>query len=241
MPRSITTDSVVTVLSAISQVAGDRVYERPDGPDGRCLYTHDGKPSCIVAQVVAAHGYNTGILEENIRPMVALPKADITAEIKAQRILQDAQYEQDSNAPWRDSVTEAFAANGNPEKAPRPMTLDSVVSTLSAIARVAGDTVYQRPANANGRCVYTDPDTKGPSCIVGQVIAAHGYDNTLCGEGHGPISALNNVGVKVESRDDFLMVEVLTDAQELQDAGETWRDSVARSFHRNGIKEFPNV
>lgn len=118
----------------------------------------------------------------------------------------------------------------------RSITTDSVVTVLSAIAQVAGDTVYQPPGNGSA-CVYTDPDTKAPSCIVGQVIAAHGFDHTLCTENRSPAYVLPTFGVSGEGP----IADLLGCVQYWQDRGLSWRDAVRRGFENNNIKEFPNV
>lgn len=107
---------------------------------------------------------------------------------------------------------------------PRPITAESAFASLERLAAERPSYVYVPPAE-DGACVYFVPETAEPSCIVGHVLAEHGYgpDNVIEGECFTTIVHGYDKGIEAEAT----AVAVLGAAQELQDCGEPWATAVA--------------
>jgi hypothetical protein len=119
------------------------------------------------------------------------------------------------------------------------MTLnrDAVSETLHKIVEETGpDYVYQIPEGTYGDCVYADPVTGAPSCIVGHVVAAldpEAFERMAKFEDEaGPFTIMSaidpndwarvDVGLEVDSAD---LRSALAMAQEAQDRGMTWGEA----------------
>lgn len=111
-PPLLTGPRALELLREVVAEQPDFVYERVPVEDlgPSCLYQFDGKPSCIVGQVLFRHGWSIGELAalDARRPLPAahcLPSKLVDSDARA--ILNEAQGFQDSGVPWR-SVLQAI-------------------------------------------------------------------------------------------------------------------------------------
>lgn len=107
--------TVETALALLREVVAERpahVYVRAITGDpikgSYCVYELDGKPSCLVGQVLHRHGVPLARLREFdkvISPAYELP-SDLIDE-GAGRVLQAAQSAQDSGQSWAEALSAA--------------------------------------------------------------------------------------------------------------------------------------
>lgn len=103
-----------------------------------------------------------------------------------------------------------------------PITVESTRQVFDRlIAERGADYIYQRPSGAD-ECLYFDPTEGGPSCIAGQVFAAHGYSEHDVTEYTGASEVLEELGIE-----DPILRRYLDTAQENQDSGVPWGEAVA--------------
>jgi hypothetical protein len=110
------------------------------------------------------------------------------------------------------------------------LTFDQAKALLErAVEEKGKDFRYTQPKDewGNAVCVYFDPDTKAPSCLVGHVLQYAGVT------AYELESSLANFSTDVDDlyRHDILKADgetlmLLTIAQSEQDMGQTWGDSV---------------
>lgn len=113
-----------------------------------------------------------------------------------------------------------------------------VINTLQTVVDERPDYVYARPAHmpdALGLCRYVhtaegDPETRTPGCLVGQVLDRLGVplEELERNEGAGAISVVPKF-IDTTSR----AVEILADAQNYQDGGDSWSESLSIALDDN--------
>jgi hypothetical protein len=128
--------------------------------------------------------------------------------------------------------------------APIEVTLDEAKQYLAdAVQKKGPKYVYQNVKGTNGHdtCAYFDPETRAPSCIVGHVLASKGLTMDRL---HG---RERNLYTDVQGLIDGEILEVdnetqalLTIAQEKQDEGVPWGESVkdALSGYEDRAQEY---
>jgi hypothetical protein len=118
-----------------------------------------------------------------------------------------------------------------------PLTQENVTSALREIAAENPSFNYQETDRyqSEGGCIYVDPATKAPSCLVGQVVyRVHGEsalalllefdqsaEDTTVGSGEWP--------AEIPIADD-ITDRILATAQLKQDVGETWFECVEQAL-----------
>lgn len=116
------------------------------------------------------------------------------------------------------------------------LTYDRALSLLNAaIAEKGEDYKYPKNPSVFGGCVYFDPDTRQPSCIIGHVLAYLGLTAEDM-EIDSPLpdidsrnalafaSLVEEGDIQVDSPRTEALLQV---AQEQQDQGSSWGDAVA--------------
>lgn len=74
-----------------------------------CVYVHEEKPSCIVGQILHAHGVGVEALKaQEFTGAHSASFATARADDKARFFLSEAQDRQDNGRPWGESVTYAL-------------------------------------------------------------------------------------------------------------------------------------
>ena len=121
------------------------------------------------------------------------------------------------------------------------LTYDRALSLLNAaIAEKGEDYKYPKNPSVFGGCVYFDPDTRQPSCIIGHVLAHLGVtaedmeiDSPLPGIGSRNVSTFTALvrakNIRVDSPRTEALLQV---AQEERDQGSSWGDAVAAALIR---------
>lgn len=123
------------------------------------------------------------------------------------------------------------------------LTYNEAKAELLRLADANPDFIYKDPfRETDDLCVYFDPDSRAPSCIVGHVLAAHGV--TLDGlnifaleaqergdvnvplTNESSVSALVGAGV-IGTKGDDRVRALLQSAQFSQDEGTPWGAAVA--------------
>lgn len=106
----------VTALRLLREVVAERpdhVYQNPEGEGAGCVYTHQGKPDCLVGHVLARAGFDIeliarldghGLIDD------AVAETGLPVSGDAVTILDAAQDVQDTRRPWRDALAAAEAA-----------------------------------------------------------------------------------------------------------------------------------
>lgn len=68
------------------------------------------------------------------------------------------------------------------------VTAKQLVDSTIRIAEENPNYVYKSPEGDNGDCMYFDPDTKQPSCLIGHALA----DNGITFDDLKPLNISNN-------------------------------------------------
>lgn len=119
MAESTTPDPTLdgpTALRLLREVVAERpdyVYKSPEGATATCVYTYQGKPSCLVAHVLVRAGFDIKRIEEldgGGTIGTAAEEADLPLPPDVVDILYAAQLPQDSRQPWREALAAAEEA-----------------------------------------------------------------------------------------------------------------------------------
>ena len=110
-------DETVTILSDIVEEFGPETVYQKKG-EGRCVYTHNGQPDCLVGKFLARVGVPIERLEAADKPHGATTSADTLLEALemegvlrvdrlAHYLLAEVQYRQDGSEAWGDALRQA--------------------------------------------------------------------------------------------------------------------------------------
>lgn len=108
---SVIGENLIRLVRQYAAETPDRIYKAPDGPGGRCVYVHEGQPSCIVGKAlwsagIIGPGYefnddnNKSIAQIFVRLGLALDKDEVDW-------LRNIQAAQDGQQPWGEAVEQA--------------------------------------------------------------------------------------------------------------------------------------
>lgn len=117
-----------------------------------------------------------------------------------------------------------------------------VINTLQEIVDEQPDYVYARPAHMEGNavtCLYVHTgeeadEVRTPGCLVGQVLSRLGVPLEEL-EKHEGSSALSVVPRFVDTTN--RAVGVLSDAQDYQDGGDSWSESLYSALRGNPVPD----
>lgn len=117
----ITGEQIIQAIRDVASEKPDFVYARPEG-SSKCMYMHEGKPSCLIGQAL----FKLGVIDASIE---SVPSADhgnsagagsllnylgeqgkIDVSFSQRRWISEVQWNQDKGATWSDSVQAADEA-----------------------------------------------------------------------------------------------------------------------------------
>ena len=105
---------------------------------------------------------------------------------------------------------------------------EDVLLSLKEIVHAKGERyVYEKAVD--GRCVYYDPDTEQPSCLVGHFVYKEGllsFDDIAPYEDDNAESMTQQLEHDQIAYFDSRSVQLLNIAQELQDQGRPWGEAL---------------
>lgn len=226
----VTAKQLVDSVIKIAAERPDFVYETVDN-DWRCVnfIAKSGAPSCIIGHALADNGITWGNLKEEglayNSPVNSLKS--VLSEWPDQNdilFLQNVQTSQDNGTPWGESV--ALAKQVRSVIAVTKITVQQLVDSTIRIAEENPNYVYKSPDG--GGCVYFDPETKQPSCLIGHALADNGITFDDLGELgiRNAIDSVDNVCWRIEPFPETKFVNFLERVQINQDCGIPWGEAV---------------
>lgn len=116
---TLTPESILMAVETAVQAKGEDYIYTPVGEDPKCVYVHDGKPSCIVGRVLAGHGvplerlvefdvagFGGGITASAVVDLLRAEGATVT-DSDTGYYLSQLQDMQDHGRTWGHVLTEA--------------------------------------------------------------------------------------------------------------------------------------